>query len=474
MQKKICVFLDHDIIIRHFVLNHVLLPLENEYEVHYVFSDNPKRIKLDIKSLGLERVHQVTYNDERNHKYRILYQTTVLKKAQHEPEQHREMTLSFWRNQLEERAFNHRVKNADPEVFPAFKKKMIQDIGENPDLKYLLKEINPCLILHPTVLEGNFVMDLIRYGKKLDIPTFFIMNSWDNPATKAMVMDYPDWLAVWGEQTKRHAIDHMGIPEKQILCLGAAQFDVYSREPRISREAYRESIEFGVDDIVICYAGSSKGLNETRHLKMIEEAVEDGRLKGCKVLFRPHPWRAFPEEEEDFFAIDWKHIVMDPAMQECYRVGRDGGKMSVQLADYEDTHVVLNAVDGVISPLSTILLEAALHGKAIAAYLPDEDMQKNNFLLTTARMVHFTDFFGKVECIQCESPESLLDDIIRLKERTQEPDSSATLLKQCRFFVEPAEVSYAERLLPLLREREQQGGIRGMWRRLKRRWSISC
>ena len=31
------------------------------------------------------------------------------------------------------------------------------------------------------------------------------MNSWDNPSTKRSLIGNPDWLFVWGEQTKKHA-----------------------------------------------------------------------------------------------------------------------------------------------------------------------------------------------------------------------------------------------------------------------------
>ena len=137
--------------------------------------------------------------------------------------------------------------------------------------------------------------------------------------------------------------------------------------------------------------------------------------------------------------------------------------MRVELADYEDTHVTLSAVDAVISPLSTILLEGALHGKPIAAYLPDEDMRRNKFLFTTANMAHFDDFFDRVDCLRCERPEHLVEACQRLLAKAEEPGISERLRRQCEFFVEPASRPYAERLGELIHRilaRRRAAGVR--------------
>jgi len=111
----------------------------------------------------------------------------------------------------------------------------------------------------------------------------------------------------------------------------------------------------------------------------------------------------------------------------------------------------LSAVDAVVSPLSTILLEAALHGKPIIAYLPDEDIQRNIAPFSMAESVDFRDFFERVDCLQCPRPEDLVGGCREFLEAAERPGTAVRLRRQCEFFVAPGERSYAEQLDELIR-----------------------
>ena len=53
------------------------------------------------------------------------------------------------------------------------------------------------------------------------------MNSWDNPSTKRSIVGNPDWLFVWGDQTKNHAIKYMNISKDKVIKFGAPQVENY-------------------------------------------------------------------------------------------------------------------------------------------------------------------------------------------------------------------------------------------------------
>jgi hypothetical protein len=332
-----------------------------------------------------------------------------------------------------------------------YRRRILRDIGDNEELDQLLVEEKPDAIVHPTVLEGLFVADLIRSGERQHIPTVYLMNSWDNPAVKAVTVGSPTKLVVWGDHSKQLAHERLGIPLDRLVSFGAAQFDVYRRPPRETPRAYRERLGIRPDTKLLLYAGSSKGLNETLHLLRLEQAISRGELANCVVLYRPHPWRGEADGERSFFSLPWQHVRMAPDMVNYYRE-RMAGRNFIYMADYGDTHVTLSAVDAVISPLSTILLEAALHGKAIAAYLPDEDMRTNVALSIMAKTVHFREFFNRVECVMCRRPEDLVRDCRVLLERASEPAIAQQLMKQCEFFVEPQAASYAQQLRTLVND----------------------
>jgi CDP-glycerol glycerophosphotransferase (TagB/SpsB family) len=242
----------------------------------------------------------------------------------------------------------------------------------------------------------------------------------------------------------------MGMNPERVLCLGGAQFDHYRRAPLQSAEEYKRQIGVPAGKKILVYAGSSKGLNETRHLEMLENAIQQGIIKNTVVLYRPHPWRAFPENEKDFFDMHFQHVIMDPNMVDCYKNYRGSNRLFIELADYEHTHTLLNAVDAVISPLSTILLEATMHGKPTAAYLPDEDMKQNKWLFTFSNMVHFREFFQHVDCLKCEDASRLVSDCKTLLDRAAQPGIAEKLKEQSKPFIYMSRESYGERVNQLV------------------------
>ena len=69
--------------------------------------------------------------------------------------------------------------------------------------------------------------------------------------------------------------------------------------------------------------------------------------------------------EKSFFDHAFKHVTMDPHMESYYRRVTNTDSQGFDMADYHVTHKLLHLVDAVTSPLSTILLEALLHGKPV-------------------------------------------------------------------------------------------------------------
>ena len=445
---KLAIFIDHDIVLRHFLLSGVLPALEAEHEVVWVFPARHRRVTTDPATLSLGRYRTVAVSETRLNGYRRLYHATVLRRLRGTRDQ--DPIFAFWREALGRRGFWTSWGLSWPGIYHWYRRRMLARIGEAPELDALLEEEKPDVIVHPTVLEGLFVSDLIRWGRVHGVPTVYLMNSWDNPAVKAVAVGAPDRLVVWGEHSRLVAHERLGVPLEHLLTFGAAQFDVYRRPPRETPAAYRARLGVPPGRRLLLYAGSSKGLNETAHLSALEDAIERGELRNCAVLYRPHPWRAAAKGEADFFSRTWRHVTMAPDMADYYRRHRQEPAM-IHLADYEDTHVTLSAVDAVISPLSTILLEAALHGKPILAYLPDEDVQRNIAMFSMARSVHFRDFFERVDCLQCPRPGDLVGGCRELLEAAERPETADRLRRQCEFFVAPGERSYAAQLDELIR-----------------------
>ncbi|MHB8618290.1 MAG: hypothetical protein ACYDAG_01760, partial [Chloroflexota bacterium] len=149
--------------------------------------------------------------------------------------------------------------------------------------------------------------------------------------------------------------------------------------------------------------------------------------------------------------INWDRVVMDPQMVEYYVASREDSNLMF-MPDYEHTHQLLAAVDAVVSPVSTILLEAAMHGKPILAYLPEDEIQGNSFMRTMANMNFMQEFFERVHCGPCLSSVRFIEDCARLLESASDPAVGESLRTSTQFFAVLDESSYALRLLRFLEE----------------------
>ena len=71
------------------------------------------------------------------------------------------------------------------------------------------------------------------------------MNSWDNPSMAGLPYDPPDNYLVWGDQTKRHAIEIRRIPRENVIIAGANQFSNYSNKTDYKEiEKYKKNFNF--------------------------------------------------------------------------------------------------------------------------------------------------------------------------------------------------------------------------------------
>ena len=460
-KKRIGVFIDHDIVIRHFIKSGALAKLEDYFEVHYVFpKDYENRVRTKVNNLELNNVHAISTDHRRIDGMRAYGRFAQLRTVRKREGVDKEVSsrrfgelTRFW-YRGESRILS-KVRQLIPlwvillpGIYQVFVRLIFLKLGENVELTKLFKKLELQCIVHPTVLEGLFVNDLIRLGKRFKIPVIFLMNSWDNPSTKALVVGHPSNLLVWGEQTKNHAIRYMGVPETQITISGAAQFGVYDQPPVSGRSEYRSEIRLEDNATVICYAGSSKGMNELTHLEHLDAAIQHSGRNDIKIIYRPHPWKDIGRDEEkykkDFFQYQFSHIYMDPYSVENYKAILKKDLFALDLIKLEDTNVILRAIDGLISPASTILLESAMLGVPIAIFLAFDDESENRHYSNAIRRIQFTEFYDRVNPIICNTSDELWEVILKLTVYSRDLEYRSRLVESAKFFVNRGDRLYAD------------------------------
>lgn len=442
MKKKVGVFIDHDIIIRHFIKSDIFKKAEKENDVIFFFPKNHNRVQADLEKLKIKKKVEVNIDKNRAYKIRMFYHASNVRKILKKKLNEKKDEIQRYKNILGKKLFYFYyfvLRNQILfSIFKFFKKK---EISENYDLLEIISKYSLNVIIHPTVLEGLFVYDLIEIGKKKKIPTIFLMNSWDNPSTKALMDGNPDKLFVWGEQTKKHAMDLLNIPEKNIIISGAAQMQLFKDDVL---DSYKIKINIDKDYKLICYAGSSRGLDEITQLKLLEEYIEHKKLK-IKILYKPHPWKSFENKnEKNFYDFEFKNIIMDIFSKENYLIrSQKKSSINLDLINYYNTNEILKSADALITPMSTIMLEATMLGIPVQVYSPRNAKEFfGNFALDTKRRM-FKEFFDRVSVIVSESSKDFILNFEKLIIQIENKVHREIISKQSEYFNETFNKDYS-------------------------------
>ncbi len=439
-------------ILRHFIVNETFRELSTKYKIVYIFNNDRHDFKSDRlvkkyihpKDLRITRVPR-----KRTGYWFFLYIITVLRQ-QIGTKNYRSRVNQEYKRIGKKNVFLAKVAGL-PIIYEIFRFFFIRIMGIHSDVLKIMENEKPDLIIHPSILQGYFVNELLRFyiSNKKSIPLIFLMNSWDNPSSKALCTGKPSKLVVWGQQSKKHAEEYMRINPKNIECFGAAQFEVYKTKSSLNRRELCKIFNVDINKKILLYAGSGSGSYETFYLKLLDKYIHDGLLPNCQVIYRPHPWRGgLAEGEEDFLSLNLKNIVMDPTMLDYYKneIRNPTGKMF--LADYKVSRDLLTLVDAVISPLSTMLVESILNGKPILMFFPNEAQGKG----WEIDEIHFAEFINMKIVNKCFSENQFLESCKNLYTQIGDSKIAKELKKTSEFFVESSTKTYGSQLLDLVDE----------------------
>lgn len=196
--------------------------------------------------------------------------------------------------------------------------------------------------------------ELIRAARWLGIPTLGIVRSWDN--VYKGIRSRPDRLAVWNEINRQEVIKLEGYQPGEVEITGPTQFDPYFVSGREwSREQLAAHFDLDPARPIILYAthGFYSGLDETGWFDDLLKLLDSNLLqRRPQIICRLHPWSRL----EHF----WRYAT-HPDVKLSF-VDRYWPALSWYMtrSDMELVGNMLRHADAVITPGSTITLEAAI------------------------------------------------------------------------------------------------------------------
>ncbi len=240
-------------------------------------------------------------------------------------------------------------------------------VGTDQKLQELIDQVKPDAIV--TFLCGGAVLEIesMKIAKKNRVPVIGLQYGWDNISTWGLMPFLPDFIGVWGYQSRIFAERIHRISSNRIFHLGAPFVDRLRQPQAVSREDVRRRLNLPKDKKIILFAGNIWGFNEVRTLQRLEKAIATGELADCCILYRPHPFQHQQVHDLNYFEQNFKYIYLDPVVADQYRHARlrqqDVEIKNTKVAiDFQHMKEIFSLVDGIIAPLSTYMIQGAVCG----------------------------------------------------------------------------------------------------------------
>lgn len=240
-------------------------------------------------------------------------------------------------------------------------------IGTDDKLQKIIEQIKPDALV--TFLCGGAALEIesIKSGKHNRIPVVGIQYGWDNISTWGLMPFLPDYIGVWGYQSRMFAEKIHQLDTERVFHIGAPFADRFREPQTASADDIRRQLALPLDKPVLLFAGNIWSFNEVRNLKLLEEAIERKELPDCCILYRPHPFQHYEANDLDYFQQNFKHVYLDPMLKDQYIKAkaekRDMKMDTTKVAiDFEHTKGIFSVVSGIIAPLSTIMIQGAVCG----------------------------------------------------------------------------------------------------------------
>ena len=297
-------------------------------------------------------------------------------------------------------------------------------------LAKIIKKIKPDIILLPSSGYEGETFELIKIAKNEKNPTLMLVDNWDNLCSKTILTRKPNYMTVWGEQTKEHAIRIHKMEKDKIFVLGTPRFTNYfkvkeKKPPTLYPFKYA------------LFAGNALAFDELTTLHKLDRLIEKSK-RDLTIIYRPHPWRHPRRCADTFFEYDFKNVKLDLAARNYYKKEL-GDNYSPPLSDYPK---LLANMEFMICPLSTMLVEGLLFKKRV-------------FVLTYDDGVHFTNpknafnYYEHFEGIEKLQNVTIIDKFTNLSQITQLKNGRKRYTEGSKildYYISPETVNYSLRL----------------------------
>ena len=232
----------------------------------------------------------------------------------------------------------------------------------NQSMHASIQEFQPDIVCCPVSVFDFDALDVLAITKQMGIRTLFIADNWDNVSSKTVYTDKPNHFAVFGEQSKHHAVSIQNFRPEEVSCIGSARFSQYFTDRHLAANP-------DFDFKYILFTGTALFFDEEESLESLSRIIESNRevFGETKIVYRPHPHRQIPKNHERRFLPN--NIIIDS--QSKRRIGSDPIDRISQ-TDLSHYSKLLKNAELIVGGLTTMLLEASIYYKDFIALAHDD------------------------------------------------------------------------------------------------------
>lgn len=214
-----------------------------------------------------------------------------------------------------------------------------------PNLNLIFKKYD-CILFFSSPNDPVYD-DIARYFRKYSNNTKIIMIplNWDNASSKPYIIK-PDIVLTWGQQSselskKLHSITSIPI--------GSPRFDHYLTNNIYSKTEAKLKLNLDAKLDYLLFAGASFAFDEIETLNILANYLHDTNRHNYRIIYRPHPY-PWPKKEAKKNKNFHSYCIYDTTDQ------------IFEKGDLEMYKILLTASEALITPYSTMILEAAFNG----------------------------------------------------------------------------------------------------------------
>jgi hypothetical protein len=238
-------------------------------------------------------------------------------------------------------------------------------------------------IVHVSSAHEKTGNDLVKIGKQNLVPVVFVIDNWDNLSSKSILSELPDYLIVWGEQSKRHAIDIQGFIASRVFNLGSARFQEY-----FTARNHNLTSHFNYPYAI--FAGTFLPFDEISNLKLIDFEIESNKniYGDFRIVYRPHPAN-ISNLIAKFYESDFINVVLDPQIMQYSNPSPCQFKENIDLLKLDYYPSFIKNSMFIVGGLTSFLIEASVFSKEYLTLVYSEPLSINSPRRVFREYMHF-------------------------------------------------------------------------------------